>query len=205
MPLYTVPRGRSKLDILAGILGKGIGGYQQGKEQKRQIGRQERLDPLKEELMRAQTGQAQRANIPKATDPIQQAMKELQFWQERLKKTYKTGIMGEMGELMPGQEATNKLIQENIVRVRRRLMESLGSGQLSLPTSPTPSTAKPTGKSIRKRLAEAFGFGTAKPVPKKAEAEPQTLEAFEAKVAEINNDDPTAAKAYYNKWIGKWQ
>ncbi len=66
MAVSIVPRQRGKLDILAQILSRGIGGFQAGKEQKRQIGRQGEQDALKAALTQARTGQAQRANIPRA-------------------------------------------------------------------------------------------------------------------------------------------
>lgn len=95
MALYTMPERKSKLELIANILAQGIGGYQRGKDQKRQIGRQEEQDALKAALMQARTGQAQRANMPRPPDLVQIAkiMSALQKTRDNTKDPVQAGLL----------------------------------------------------------------------------------------------------------------
>lgn len=70
MAVSIVPRQRGKLEILAQILSRGIGGFQQGKQQRIQGERQAEQDKLKVALTQAQIGKLGRAAPVKPPDSV---------------------------------------------------------------------------------------------------------------------------------------
>ncbi len=161
MGVSIVPRQRGKLDILMSILSRGGQGFMAGKREKAQGERQVEQDKLKAALTQAQTGQAQRANIPQPTSGADQINRLKLGWLQSLPPEEQAAALERM-VTKPSSVTNVNLGQSTKSKIESNILDS-DKAVLGLKIMDTSFKDKFTEYSFQTRaagtrIAEKLGF-----------------------------------------------